>query len=51
MVCLQALSKALTEDKLAYLRAQFVLLERNADGRAPLDNFKMVISLLFLFDL
>lgn len=40
--CLQALSKALTEDELGYLRAQFTLLEPNKDGRVSLDNFKMV---------
>lgn len=40
--CLQALSKALTEDELCYLRAQFMLLEPNNDGRVSLDNFKMV---------
>ncbi|XAR53921.1 Non-specific serine/threonine protein kinase [Bertholletia excelsa] len=38
---LKALSKALTEDELAYLRAQFMLLEPNEDGRVSLDNFKM----------
>lgn len=40
--CLQALSKALTDDELCYLRAQFMLLEPNNDGRVSLDNFKMV---------
>lgn len=40
--CLQALSKALTEDEFCYLRAQFLLLEPNNDGRVSLDNFKMV---------
>ena len=43
VVCLQALSKALTEDELVYLRAQFMLLEPNQDGRISIDNFKMVI--------
>ena len=43
VVCFQALSKALTEDELVYLRAQFMLLEPNQDGRISLDNFKMVI--------
>lgn len=38
----QALSKALTENELFYLRAQFALLEPNKDGRVGLDNFKMV---------
>lgn len=38
----QALSKALTENELFYLRAQFELLEPNQDGRVGLDNFKMV---------
>lgn len=49
--CLQALSKALTEDELCYLRAQFMLLEPNNDGRVSLDNFKMVnfFSLFYLF--
>ena len=49
VVCLQALSKALTEDELVYLRAQFMLLEPNQDGRLPLDNFKMVIYFSRLF--
>ncbi|KAK9279195.1 hypothetical protein L1049_012873 [Liquidambar formosana] len=38
---LKALSKALTEDELVYLRAQFRLLEPNKDGRISLDNFRM----------
>ncbi|MCH93928.1 CDPK-related kinase 3-like, partial [Trifolium medium] len=37
----KALSKALTEDQLVYLRAQFRLLEPNRDGHVSLDNFKM----------
>ncbi|KAI8572890.1 hypothetical protein RHMOL_Rhmol01G0235900 [Rhododendron molle] len=40
---LKALSKALTEDELCYLRAQFMLLEPNNDGRVSLDNFKMAL--------
>ncbi|KAG2720619.1 hypothetical protein I3760_02G044400 [Carya illinoinensis] len=40
---LKALSKALTEDELVYLRAQFTLLEPNRDGRVTLDNFKMAL--------
>jgi hypothetical protein len=39
---LQALSKALTEDELFYLRAQFNLLGPNGDGSVSLDNFRMV---------
>ncbi|KAE8681574.1 rho GTPase-activating protein 3-like [Hibiscus syriacus] len=38
----KALSKALTEDELVYLRAQFTLLEQNRDGSVSLENFKMV---------
>jgi serine/threonine protein kinase len=37
---LRALARALTEDELVYLRAQFALLEPNKDGRVALDNFK-----------
>ncbi|KZV50880.1 CDPK-related kinase 3-like [Dorcoceras hygrometricum] len=37
---LKALSKALTEDELLYLRAQFMLLEPGDDGRVSLDNFR-----------
>ncbi|CAL5339863.1 hypothetical protein CsSME_00023678 [Camellia sinensis var. sinensis] len=40
---LKALSKALTEDELSYLRAQFRLLEPNKDGRISVDNFKMAL--------
>lgn len=40
---MQALSKALTEDDLIYLRAQFMLMEPNKDGRVSLDNFRTVI--------
>ena len=44
---MQALSKALTEDELVYLRAQFSLLEPNGDGSVSLDNFRMVTVVLF----
>ncbi|KAG6748257.1 hypothetical protein POTOM_048173 [Populus tomentosa] len=40
---LKALSKALTEDELVYLRAQFSLLEPNGDGSVSLDNFRMAL--------
>lgn len=40
---LKALSKALTEEELVYLRAQFSLLEPNRDGRVSLENFKMAL--------
>lgn len=39
---LKALSKALTEDELLYLRAQFSLLEPK-DGRVSLENFKAAL--------
>nr|CAN64098.1 hypothetical protein VITISV_014897 [Vitis vinifera] len=39
---LKALSKALTEDELVYLRAQFRLLEPK-NGRVSLENFKMAL--------
>nr|XP_043628740.1 CDPK-related kinase 6-like [Erigeron canadensis] len=39
---LKALSKALTEDELVYLRAQFDLLEPK-DGYVSLDNFRMAL--------
>lgn len=42
---MQALSKALTEDELVYLRAQFNLLEPK-NGYVSLDNFKMVGDVL-----
>lgn len=45
----QALSKALTEDELVYLRAQFQLLEPNKDGFVTLDNFRRVQVLLYSF--
>ncbi|XP_057997076.1 CDPK-related kinase 3 isoform X2 [Hevea brasiliensis] len=41
---LKALSKALTEDELVYLRAQFRLLEPNRDGSVSLDNFRMALG-------
>ncbi|KAI3787432.1 hypothetical protein L1987_41895 [Smallanthus sonchifolius] len=41
---LKALSKALTENELVYLRAQFMLLEPNKDGRVSLDNFRMALT-------
>ncbi|OMO64218.1 hypothetical protein CCACVL1_21941 [Corchorus capsularis] len=40
----KALSKALTEDELVYLRAQFRLLEPNSDGSLSLENFKMALA-------
>lgn len=51
---LQALSKALTEDELLYLRAQFALLEPNRDGRVSFENFRMVgifhyFGIIFIF--
>lgn len=39
---MQALAKALTENELVYLRAQFMLLGPNKDGSVSLENFKMV---------
>ncbi|KAK9291333.1 hypothetical protein L1049_019278 [Liquidambar formosana] len=39
---LKALSKAITEDELVYLRAQFTLLEPK-DGRVSLDNFRAAL--------
>ncbi|XWS35936.1 hypothetical protein CRYUN_Cryun20dG0039500 [Craigia yunnanensis] len=41
---LKALSKALTEDELVYLKAQFRLLEPNRDGSVSLENFKMALA-------
>eukprot|EP00268_Persea_americana_P033858 TRINITY_DN3347_c1_g2_i2.p1 TRINITY_DN3347_c1_g2~~TRINITY_DN3347_c1_g2_i2.p1 ORF type:complete len:605 (-),score=83.16 TRINITY_DN3347_c1_g2_i2:295-2109(-) len=38
---LKALSKALTEDELLYLRLQFNLLEPDRDGCISLENFRM----------
>ncbi|XP_073111869.1 CDPK-related kinase 3-like isoform X2 [Elaeis guineensis] len=40
---LKALSKALTEDELIYIRSQFNLLEPNKDGRVSLENFRMAL--------
>ncbi|CAA0836237.1 CDPK-related kinase 3 [Striga hermonthica] len=41
---LKALSKALTEDELIYLRAQFMLLEPSEDGRVSLENFRKALA-------
>ncbi|XP_034709574.1 CDPK-related kinase 3 isoform X1 [Vitis riparia] len=41
---LKALSKALTEDELVYLRSQFKLLEPGRDGSVSLDSFKMALA-------
>ncbi|XP_042472442.1 CDPK-related kinase 3-like [Zingiber officinale] len=38
-----ALSKALTEDQLFYLRSQFKLLAPNGEGHISFDNFRMVL--------
>ncbi|KAK8969144.1 CDPK-related kinase 3 [Platanthera guangdongensis] len=40
---LKALSKALTEDELIYIRSQFQLLEPNKDGCISLENFRMAL--------
>lgn len=40
---LKALSKALTEDELLYLRSQFNLLEPSKDGCVSLENFQTVL--------
>ncbi|EFH58344.1 hypothetical protein ARALYDRAFT_483834 [Arabidopsis lyrata subsp. lyrata] len=40
---LKALAKALTENELVYLRAQFLLLGPNKDGSVSLENFKMAL--------
>ncbi|WOL05663.1 CDPK-related kinase 3-like isoform X1 [Canna indica] len=40
---LKALSKALTEDELIYIRSQFNLLEPNTDGCISLENFRMAL--------
>ncbi|KFK37447.1 hypothetical protein AALP_AA4G258000 [Arabis alpina] len=40
---LKALAKALTENELIYLRAQFMLLGPNKDGSVSLENFKMAL--------
>ncbi|KAL3832822.1 hypothetical protein ACJIZ3_007558 [Penstemon smallii] len=41
---LKALSKALTEDELVYLRAQFMLLEPSEDGLVSLENFRKALA-------
>ncbi|KAL0904288.1 hypothetical protein M5K25_026378 [Dendrobium thyrsiflorum] len=41
---LKALSKALTEDELIYVRSQFQLLQPSKDGRVSLDNFRMALQ-------
>ncbi|KAL3622301.1 Cyclin-dependent kinase 4 [Castilleja foliolosa] len=41
---LKALSKALTEDELIYLRAQFMLLEPSEDGLVSLENYKKALA-------
>ncbi|KAG6536298.1 hypothetical protein ZIOFF_001351 [Zingiber officinale] len=40
---LEALSKALTEDHLFYLRSQFKLLAPNREGHISFDNFRMAL--------
>ncbi|KAG0474345.1 hypothetical protein HPP92_014031 [Vanilla planifolia] len=40
---LKALSKALNEDELVYIRSQFLLLEPSKDGHVSLDNFRMAL--------
>lgn len=40
---LKALSKALTEDELSYLKSQFNLLEPNKDGYITMENFRKVL--------
>ncbi|WVZ59567.1 hypothetical protein U9M48_009688 [Paspalum notatum var. saurae] len=41
---LKALSRAITEDELIYIRAQYDLLEPNSrDGRICIDNFRMAL--------
>ncbi|XP_019432877.1 PREDICTED: CDPK-related kinase 3-like [Lupinus angustifolius] len=40
----KALSKALTENELVYLGAQFKLLEPNRDGYVSLENFKRALA-------
>ncbi|KAG6528875.1 hypothetical protein ZIOFF_011067 [Zingiber officinale] len=39
----EALSKALTEDQLFYLRSQFKLLAPNGEGHISFDNFRMTL--------
>lgn len=43
---LQALSKALTDDELMYIRCQFNLLDPNNDGYISLEHLKKVSSLI-----
>ncbi|KAJ4774462.1 Calcium-dependent protein kinase [Rhynchospora pubera] len=40
---LKALSKAITEDEVIYIRSQYNLLEPSKDGRLSLDNFKSAL--------
>ncbi|KAG6529524.1 hypothetical protein ZIOFF_011729 [Zingiber officinale] len=40
---LEALSKALTEDQLFYLRSQFKLLAPNGEDHISFDNFRMAL--------
>ncbi|XP_021846977.2 CDPK-related kinase 3 [Spinacia oleracea] len=40
---LKALSKALTEDELFYLKAEFALLEPTKEGRVSFENFRMAL--------
>ncbi|CAM6090086.1 unnamed protein product [Calypogeia fissa] len=40
---LRALSKTLTEDEMIYLRAQFMLLEPNRNGRISYENFRTAL--------
>ncbi|KAH7659606.1 Non-specific serine/threonine protein kinase protein [Dioscorea alata] len=40
---LKALSKALTEDELLYLRSQYNILEPSKDGRVSLENFRAAL--------
>lgn len=49
ILLLQALSKALTDDELFYLRLQFKLLEPNKDGHVSLENFRMVSQFYVCF--
>jgi len=44
---MQALSKALPEDEVTYLRAQFSLLEPK-DGCVSLENFRVVSARFFV---
>ncbi|XP_078161074.1 CDPK-related kinase 3-like [Carex rostrata] len=40
---LKALSKAITEDEVIYIRSQYDLLEPSKDGRVSLDNFRSAL--------